>query len=55
MTYDYALQDIAPWAQAPSLQNAFPRIKATLVRPSHSETDGMVLTDRGWQDERAVR
>lgn len=53
--YSYELRDIAAWAKNGALQDAFPSIKAALAGPSRSDTDGMVLTDGGWQDERAVR
>jgi len=55
VTYAYELRDIAAWAKERALQDAFPSIKAALATPSRSDTDGMVLTDSGWQDERALR
>ena len=55
VSYGYELRDIATWAKDGALQDAFPPIKAALATPSRSDTDGMVLTDKGWQDERAVR
>jgi len=55
VSYGYELRDIAAWAKDGALQDAFPTIKAALARPSQSDTDGMVLTDSGWQDERALR
>ena len=55
VSYGYELRDIAGWAKDGALQDAFPPIKAALAMPSRSDTDGMVLTDKGWQDERALR
>jgi len=55
VSYQYKLQDVAAWAKSPALQDAFPTIKAALVTPSPNDTDGMVLTDGGWQDERALQ
>ena len=55
VSYGYELRDIAAWANDGVLQDAFPSIKAALATPSRSDTDGMVLTDKGWQDERALR
>jgi hypothetical protein len=55
VSYMYELRDIAAWAKDEGLQDAFPPIKAALATTSHSATDGMVMTDSGWQGERAVR
>ena len=55
VSYGYELRDIAVWAKDGALQDAFPPIKAALATPNRSDTDGMVLTDKGWQDERALR
>lgn len=55
VSYGYELRDIAVWAKDGALQDAFPPIKAALATPNRSDTDGMVLTDKGWQDERAFR
>jgi hypothetical protein len=55
VSYGYELGDIAAWAKDSTLQDAFPSIKAALAAPNRSDTDGMVLTDKGWQDERALR
>ena len=55
VSYSYELRDIATWAKDGALQDAFPPIKAALVAPSLSDTDGVVLTDAGWQDEHALR
>ena len=55
VSYAYELRDIAAWATYGTLQDAFPPIKAALATPSRSDTDGMVLTDEGWRDERALR
>jgi len=55
VTYAYELRDIASWAKDGALQDAFPPIKAALAVPSRSDTNGMILTDSGWQDEHAVR
>ena len=55
VSYGYELRDIAAWAKDRALQDAFPPIKAALATPNRSDTDGMVLTDKGWRDERALR
>ena len=55
VSYGYELRDIAAWAKDGVLQDVFPPIKAVLATPNRSDIDGMVLTDKGWQDERALR
>ena len=55
VSYGYELRDIAAWTKDGALQDAFPPIKAALATSNRSDTDGMVLTDKGWQDERALR
>ena len=55
VTYDYELRDIAPWAKAESVQDAFPEIKTVLGVQNRTDTEGMVLTSEGWVDEHRVR
>ena len=55
VSYSYELRDVAVWAKDGALQDAFPPIKAALAASSRSDTDGMILTDKGWQDEHALR
>ena len=55
VSYGYELRDIAAWAKDGALQDSFPPIKAALATPNRSDIDGMVLTDKGWRDERALR
>ena len=54
VNYAYELRDIAVWAKDGALQEVFPSIKTALATPNRSDIDGMILTDSGWQDERAV-
>ena len=55
VSYGYELRDIAAWAKDGVLQDVFPPIKAALATPNRNDIDGMVLTGKGWQDERALR
>ena len=55
VTFDYELRDIAPWAKAEPLQNAFPDIKSVLAVSNRTDTEGVVLTSAGWVDEHMVR
>lgn len=55
VTFDYELRDIAAWAKAEPLQDAFPEIKSVLAAPSRADTEGVVLTAAGWVDEHMVR
>ena len=54
-TYAYELRDIAPWAGADLLQEAFPQIKTALGASKQTDTEGLALTSSGWVDERMVR
>jgi hypothetical protein len=55
VTYDYELTEVEPWASDDGIQSAFPRIKATLATPIGSSTEEVVLTQDGWQHERALQ
>jgi hypothetical protein len=54
-TYDYELQDVASWARAASIQEAFPQIKEALTNPHGTAVEGVVLTSDGWVDEHMVQ
>lgn len=53
VTYAWKLEP-APWASAPALRAAFPAIRTALDKPGGEATDTLVLTDKGWVNERAV-
>jgi hypothetical protein len=51
VTYDYVLDNIAPWTGDASMRQAFPGIATTLAHPTGTATEGVVLTIDGWKDE----
>jgi len=55
VTYDYTLDDVAPWAKDAGIEAAFPEIKSILAQSNNQQTDGMVLTSTGWKQERDVQ
>ena len=55
VTYDYALKDVAPWANEPTMASAFPQIRTVLGKPEGHATDVLVQTTDGWWHEREVR
>ncbi len=52
VNYTYTIGDVADWARAAIVQNAFPKVQATLGAASNG-TDTMVLTANGWQVQKA--
>ena len=55
VTYDYALKDVAPWANEPTMASAFPQIRTVFGKPEGHATDVLVQTTDGWRHERVVR
>lgn len=55
VTYDFELRDVAPWTSAAAITAAFPKIKAALSQSPGTETEAMILTDKGWHLERDAR
>lgn len=52
VTYSYGLKEIAVWATAAAMQEAFPPIKTTLATPGATAIDAVVQTSDGWKHER---
>ena len=55
VTYDYALKDVTPWANEPTIASAFPQIRTVIGKPDGHATDVLVQTTDGWRHEREVR
>jgi hypothetical protein len=55
VSYDYELQDVAPWAGSASIQEAFPQIQEALAHRHSTAVEGVVLTSDGWVDEHMVQ
>ena len=50
ITYTYKFVDLAPWAERPDVQHAFPDIQATLNGASKTtQVIGVQLTNKGWE------
>lgn len=52
--YRYRLNDIAPWASAPAMRAAFPKIAAALDKPEGEDKASLVLTNEGWRHEKSL-
>ncbi len=48
VAYRYELTDFPAWTKNPAVQTAFPRIKASLEKPTVEATDTLILTNNGW-------
>lgn len=55
VTYRYRLTDIAPWTDNAAINAALPAIGRTLAQPTAEATDTLMLTNKGWQHQRALR
>lgn len=55
VSFTYELKQIAPWARTAVIEAAFPQIKAALEQTAGHETDGLVLTNSGWRQERELQ
>ncbi|WP_262423152.1 hypothetical protein [Brevundimonas denitrificans] len=54
VTYRWRLDDIAPWANAPAIREAFPAIASALDEPEGEATETLILTDSGWTHQSLV-
>jgi len=50
LTYTYKINDVAPWANNPDIQAAFPGVKSTVDGAGKNEIKhGVKLTSEGWE------
>lgn len=49
VTYDWTLNNIAPWTSAPAVRESWPAVATALDRSSGESTDTLVQSDTGWQ------
>lgn len=55
VTYRYRLVDIASWTDDEAIKVALPAIGRALARSPAQATDTLMLTNKGWRHQRALR
>jgi len=55
VTFDYALKNVAPWANEPTIASVFPQIGTMLGKPGGQAVDVLVQNNDGWKHERDNR
>lgn len=51
VTYDFALEGMAPWVNDAAIEKAFPAISSALTKPPATANEVLVLAGHGWRLE----